>query len=200
MRAALLAAAAATFGCTATRSAEPAASATASVRAAGVDVSAALLTHASHASGVWVSLNNDSGRPLRVDRRQMHLEGTSGAKYTAVISYGAWRAADPAFVTPLASSVMAEPAFEGDRTFVLAPKLSYDPSFRRSPEIELPHRAHGESMLPEGLLRDGGRISGSVYFDGAAADEPSLALVVDLIDADGDPLGQVRLPLQQWVR
>jgi hypothetical protein len=62
---------------------------------------------------------------------------------------------------------------------------------------DLPTRAIRRLGLPEGVLADGGEISGFLYFENATKRERRLTLRADIDGAqDGDRLTKIELPFQ----
>ena len=127
---------------------------------------------------VWVTLHNDTGRSLRVQYDEFRLKGASGAIYIALAPYDVR--------TP-----RSRPVFEvqdgGDfDKFQVAPYLAdfypwlpvwngplpYGPSISSVGwRAGLPTDSMLERALPEGVLENGGSVSGFLYFQKVDARE-----------------------------
>jgi hypothetical protein len=178
------------------RSSQPNLPASATAGAAGVRVSASAVPTAGDSMRVWLSLENHSGRPLRVAYRDLHLQGSSGSRYAAVAPVKSKGPPASSFVSRDENVTIPDPPFEGDSAFVFIPTLAFDPWFHRAADLDWRQGGNTGKALPEGSLRNGGSLSGFVYFDGAAGDARGSTLVMELADADGGAaLGQVRIAL-----
>jgi hypothetical protein len=120
---------------------------------------------------VWVTLHNETGRSLRVQYDEFTLRGASGAIYVALAPYVPGASTSRAVfevqdggdfdkfqVAPyLAPSYPWLPVWNGP--------LSYGPSIHSVAwRAGLPTASMLERALPEGVLENGGSVSGFLYF------------------------------------
>ena len=153
-------------------------------------------------SPVRVTIENRSGRPLRIAYGQFTLGGPSGFRLAALPPYQA-AAADAA-----AGSVGVPPGFVGSGFFVAPGAVRYyrgvlpwNGSFPYDPVYynrwygawpsSLPNEELLRQGLPEGVLQPGGHVSGFLYFK----DQPkgtALRFYASLVDAEtGQSFGTV---------
>ena len=127
---------------------------------------------------VWVTLQNGTGRPFRVQYDEFTLRGTSGASYIALAPY-ALRASrsNPVFEVPnggyfdkfrvaayLAPFYPWLPVWDGP--------LPYGPSIHSVAwRASLPTDSMLDRALPEGVLENGGTASGYLYFQKVGTQE-----------------------------
>jgi len=166
---------------------------------------------------VLVRLTNGSGRSLRVRYGSFSLEGRSGFLYSAL---------PPLTLRGLAVHARPgfRPAAVRERRFVFRARPHgfffapyYAPFFALEVPLwggpfpfdpylyerayagwpgRLPTRDMVERALPEGVLQEGGDISGFVYFPDVARRETDVVFRGDLEDAgSGERFGAARLPL-----
>ena len=167
-------------------------------------------------------IENHSGHPVRVSYRDCTLVGTSGFRYAALppfpLRQAVGRVGDPGTIV-LADYHPAQPVHPArpvkprypHRHFHVAPPyvhvlpglvvwshlwawdMMYASMWARWP-VELPTVDMQEQALPEGVLDDGGVITGFLYFQ-RATNETALRLEVQLVDAETEaPLGTAALP------
>jgi len=156
-------------------------------------------------SPVRVTIENGSGRPLRIAYGEFTLGGPSGFRLAALPPYQA-AAADAA-----AGSVGVPPGFVGSGFFV-APGAArfyrgvlpwhgafpYDPVYYNRWYGAWPSSLPNEELLrqglPEGVLQPGGRVTGFLYFK----DQPKgteLRFYASLVGAEsGQSFGTVAIP------
>jgi hypothetical protein len=163
---------------------------------------------------VRVTLENHSGKALRVSYRDFSLAGASGFHYPAIAPMKA-RGTLSSRESPSTPSLrLARWEHEG---FYLAPQYSYaypgidvwagpfsyeppDYGFARWPE-RLPTPDMLSEALPEGAVQDGGRVAGFVYFRRVTARESAVEFELTLADAsDGKSFGLVAIPFQTTQR
>jgi len=161
---------------------------------------------------VRVTLENHSGKTLRVSYRDFSLAGGSGFNYAAIPpmkARGTLNASKTTSAPP--------PRLVGweHRGFMVAPHYSYlypgieawagpfaydplyyDNFYSRWPE-RLPTQDMLSEALPEGTLQDGGSVSGFVYFQSVTGRESAVRFKMDLVDAtDGQAFGRLAIPFQ----
>jgi len=154
---------------------------------------------------VKVRIVNRSGKPLLLLDERFSLAGRHGHKYRPlpVIPIDA-----PASVGPL------RPIYAADRFFV-APRfhdvypslLPWSEPLPRTAQLyerqyhrwagDLPTREMRRMALPEGVLADGGQISGFLYFENATAHETDFVFTAKLEDGeDGTPVTSIEIPFR----
>lgn len=144
---------------------------------------------------VKVRIKNNSGRPIALLYERFSLVGKKGRQYFPVPLVPIPADAD--------SGRPLRPVYAAEKFFV-APKLRNvyrtlepwpnpfdrnDVLYRRNYAKwgdDLPSRDMLERGMPEGVLGDGGTISGFLYFDGAAAREDRLLFKADVNEGNGD--------------
>jgi len=71
-----------------------------------------------------------------------------------------------------------------------------DAYYESSPE-RLPTPDMLSQALPEGLVQDGGNVTGFLYFPSVTGSEPAVELDMTLSDAsDGEAFGHIAIPFQ----
>jgi hypothetical protein len=165
---------------------------------------------------VRVTIENQSGKTLRVSYRDFSLSGASGFQYAAIPPMKA-RGTLSARETPSSPSLQLA-GWEHER-FSIAPHYSYlypglamwpgpfaydpfyyDGFYGRWPE-RLPTQDMLSEALPEGVVQDGGRVAGFVYFQSVTGRESAVQFDMKLVDAsDGQPFGLVAIPFQTTQR
>jgi hypothetical protein len=161
---------------------------------------------------VRVTLENHSGKTLRVSYRDFSLAGGSGFNYAAIPPMKA-KGTLSARETP--STPRLQMAGWEHRRFFVAPHYSYlypgvapwsgpfaydpfyyDNFYARWPE-KLPTQDMLSEALPEGVVQDGGSVSGFVYFQSVTKRESAVQFDMNLVDAsDGQTFGVVAIPFQ----
>lgn len=153
---------------------------------------------------VHLTIENHSGKALRISYADFTLSGSSGFRYAAIPPLSAQGTVTAVVPVP--------PRFYYDRFFIAEhywhyyPGLSrwtypfpYDPwYFDRYygfwPE-PLPTRDMLAEALPEGAIQDGGRVAGFVYFQSVAKRESRVNFEMNLVDASsGQSFGRVSIP------
>jgi hypothetical protein len=140
---------------------------------------------------VQVTLRNDSGKALRVSYRDFKLSGASGSQYAAIAPAEARGSLDVATRSPYPSSELDPLLMEP-----VAVEPSDDAYYTRSSE-QLPTQDMLSQALPEGLVQDGDRVTGFVYFPSVVGREPAVQFDMTLADAtDDEAFGRVEVPFQ----
>lgn len=173
---------------------------------------------------VKVTLENHSGHPVRIAFKDFTLLGGSGFRYAALPPFslqgtavsateptrqpGAWV---PAAYHPARTVVVVRPRFSADRFWVARPYLGFYPGFQPWPyawdwdrvyydqwygswPTPLPTKDMLEEALPEGVVEDGGRISGFLFFQ-RTSKESQVQLQFQAQDArTGEVLGTGSVP------
>jgi len=176
------------------------------VSADGDDWTAAPADLPERLTPVKVRILNHSGAPVLIAYRQFTLVGAHGHVYRAIPPVPLDQAEG--------SSVTIEPVYAASNFFV-APRLhgvyptlaAWSQPLDRDGDTstdryqlwghDLPTRAIRRMGIPEGVLADGGEISGFLYFENATKRESRLTLHADLDGAqDGDPVTEIDLPFR----
>jgi hypothetical protein len=172
---------------------------------------------------VRLAIENHSGRPLRVAYEDFTLVGSSGFRYRAIAPVPGELPVSEAGGTPLrlvasmpTPSPVAHrpppPPRHSPHRFYVAPHYRYRwphpwvwvRPFRFDPYAyhrygwagRLPTDDMIAEAIPEGVLQDGGRVEGFVYFQGVARREKRVELQVSLVDAEDEkPFGELHVPL-----
>ena len=160
---------------------------------------------------VRVTLENHSGKTLRVSYRDFTVAGGSGFNYAAIPpmkargTLGAREAPSPSvrlagwehrgfYVAPHYSYLY--PGLEPWPGMFGYDPLYYDNFYSRWPE-RLPTQDMLSEALPEGVVQDGGSVSGFVYFQSVTGRESAVQFKMDLVDAsDGQSFGVLAIPFQ----
>jgi len=138
---------------------------------------------------VRVTLRNESGKALRVSYQDFKLSGASGTEYAAITPDEARGSLAVAPQSPYAG-------FELDPMGVMGPQPIDDAYYGSSPE-QLPTPDMISQALPEGLVQDGGNVTGFLYFPSVTGSEPAVELDMTLSDAsDGEAFGHIAIPFQ----
>src|SRR5712691_10351275 len=150
---------------------------------------------------VRVTIENHSGKTLRVSYRDFTLAGASGFHYAAIPPM---KARGTLGMRKAPSSPTLQPARWEHRGFMVAPHYSYlypglepwpgvfaydplwyDTIYSRWPERRPPKDMLSEA-LPEGVVQDGGSVSGFVYFQSVTGRESAVQFEMNLVDgSDG---------------
>jgi hypothetical protein len=161
---------------------------------------------------VRVTIENRSGKTLRVSYRDFSLSGASGFHYAAIPPIKARGRLSSAETPPSPSLRLA--GWEHER-FQIAPHYSYrypglamwpgpfaydpfyyDGFYANWPE-HLPTQDMLSEALPEGVVQDGGSVAGFVYFQSVTGRESAVEFEMTLTDAsDGQAFGHVAIPFQ----
>jgi hypothetical protein len=148
---------------------------------------------------VRVTIENHSGRPVRVSYRDFSLSGASGFHYPAIRpirARGTLSARADTSTVSLPAYADVYPAVDDwPGPVVYAPYQ--DHGFDgRWPE-RLPTQDMLSEALPEGILQDGGKVAGFVYFRSVTGREPKVQFEMTLADAsDGQTFASVAIPFQ----
>jgi hypothetical protein len=161
---------------------------------------------------VRVSLDNHSGKALRVSYRDFSLAGASGSHYAAIPPIEA-HGRISAREAPSSPSLRLAGWEQGG--FYVAPQdsylypglrawsgpFAYEPTDHGGSSASWPERLPTQDMvseaLPEGVVHDGGRVAGFVYFQKVTARESAVEFELTLADAsDGKPFGRVAIPFR----
>jgi hypothetical protein len=155
---------------------------------------------------VKVRIVNHSGAPARIAYQQFTLIGAHGHVYRAIpiVPLNHDSAADGAgTITPIYA---ASKFFVAPRYHDIYPSLAAWPrplarQDGASDELDhrwaqgLPTRAMRRMGLPEGVLADGGEISGFIYFEDATKRENRLTFRADIEDeGEGGQLAEIAIP------
>jgi hypothetical protein len=157
---------------------------------------------------VKVRIRNHSGSPVLIEYRQFTLVGARGHLYRAIPPVplehaegsGAAGTIEPVYA---ASNFFVAPRFHDVYPTLAAWSQPLDREGDASAERyqlwghDLPTRAIRRMGLPEGVLADGGEISGFLYFENATKRESRLTLRADIDGAKGgDRLTKIEIPFQ----
>jgi hypothetical protein len=158
-----------------------------------------------HVTPVRVYIENDSGEPLRVRYSEFALVAPDGQRYAALPPFNVeGDITEPVLVRDY--SPVADPIFTYD-AFSVAPYYStiypdltpyadpffYDPDYYYRygdvldtifVEENLPTATMLQNALPEGVLYDGGQVSGFLYFEKVDPEQPRVTFRADLEKAD----------------
>ncbi|MGB8296488.1 MAG: hypothetical protein WCG85_13760 [Polyangia bacterium] len=157
---------------------------------------------------LWVEIENHSGKALWLRYSSLRLESPSDARVTlhavppfrmkgnAIVPIAAVRPefhAKGFYVAPLLgpSYIGLNDPWEGP---LLEPDLGYHVDHYVDWEERLPTGDMLRRAIPEGVVADGGRVSGFVYFQRMKRGSAALTLQNDLIDATTkQPFGRVEI-------
>jgi len=169
---------------------------------------------------VQVTLENHSGRPIRIAYQDFSLLGGTGFRYAALPPFSLQGTAvssalQPGAVMPAAyhpsRAVPIQPRFQSQRFWVARPYLGFYPGFQSWPyewaldpfyydrwyaswPTPLPTKDMLEEALPEGVVEDGGRIAGFIFFQ-QTGKESQVQLQFQAHDAkSGQVLGTGSVP------
>lgn len=176
-------------------------------------------------SPILISLENHSGRNLRIAYRDFAIVGANGFRYAALTllpgqapSGAAEPGALPDFrfvdyhpARPVTPRPLPPPRFHHHRFFVAPPYRHWYPNVFVWPHVfvydgsaydrsrwpvQLPTNDMLAEGLPEGVLEQGGSLSGFLFFQGVTQAERRVRLEMKLIDAStNDELGTLSVPL-----
>ena len=154
---------------------------------------------------VKVRIVNHSGVPIEILYQQFMLKGTHGRVYQPIplmpVDHQRPDGIKPIHPIYSASSFYVGPAFHD--VYPSLPAWStplprddafYERQYQRW-DKDLPTHAMQRMGLPEGVLADGGEISGFLYFENVTRKESRLTLKADIDDVrQGDELTEIDLP------
>lgn len=171
---------------------------------------------------VRVALENNSGRSLRVSYRDFTLIGSSGFRYRALPPFPLERSPSSGLGRPglvlvdfhpagPAGNRHVAPRYPHRHFYVTRPYVHHFPGLGVWPRLwaweaysaflygnwpaSLPSEDMQDQALPEGVLEDGGRVEGFLYFQQTER-EAGLHFEFKLFDAEtNEPLGKAKLPL-----
>jgi hypothetical protein len=148
---------------------------------------------------VGVTIENHSGKALRVTYRDFSLSGASGFHYAAIRPIRA----RGTLSAPGTTSAASQPTYAD-----VYPAVDDWPG----PVVYAPYQSHGfdaiwperlptQDMLakaiPEGALQEGGKVSGFVYFQSVTGREPAVEFEMTLANAtDGQAFGRIGIPFR----
>jgi hypothetical protein len=154
---------------------------------------------------VLVTIENNSGRPLRVRYQEFNLTGTGGFQQAALPPFriggtvpGPLVPVSGAFGPSFYGAPFYSPFYgPGFRTwggpFAWDPAW-YGPAYAQWP-VQLPTASMLELALPEGVLQGGGRVSGYLYFNRPAREVTGVMYRAELVDArTGEQFGTISIP------
>jgi hypothetical protein len=148
---------------------------------------------------VRVIIDNHSGKTLRVSHRDFSLSGSSGFLYAAKAPIKAHGTLSSPGATSSASrphSAYVYPAVDAWPGGVAYTPFIYDGFDATWPE-QLPTQDMLSQALPEGVLEDGGAVTGFVYFESVTGRESAVEFEMTLVDAmSGQAFGRVAIPFQ----
>jgi hypothetical protein len=177
---------------------------------------------------VRVTIENQSGKTLRVSYRDFSLSGASGFSYAAIPPIKAkgtisMRDGQPSPKLQMADWEQPSPRLQRTgwehRGFFVAPHYSYmypgvdpwvgpfaydpfyyDNFYGRWPE-KLPTQDMLKEALPEGAVQNGGSVAGFVYFQSVTGRESAVKFEMTLVDATtGQSFGLIAIPFQTTQR
>jgi hypothetical protein len=152
-----------------------------------------------------LSIANSSGRSLRLRYDAFALAGPTGFRLTPLPPYQ---------VISQAPSEVINPSFYYDHFFVAPPysrhyfgvppwagPFPYDPlyypNFYGYWPYTLPTREILQQAIPEGVVEDGGRVTGFLYFQRLNRSWTEVSFQAELVDAkSGESFGKISIPLQ----
>lgn len=173
-------------------------------------------------SPLQVTIENQSGHPVRVRSADFALVGSNGFHYSALsplnLQDGSGNGSPRADLPPLPADAYAigvaelayhrpwpprfiNPHFYPGWSFYSpgwypwAYGWPYDPYYHGSP-VSLPTRDMIEQALPEGVVDNGGRVGGFLFFRGVSNREQQVTFEMQINDAtSGEKLGTLAIPL-----
>jgi len=152
---------------------------------------------------VRVTIENHSGKTLRIGHRDFSLSGSSGFHYVAKAPIKAHGTLSGPGLTSAASqphSALVYPPVDAWPAGVAYAPMYYDGFDAKWPE-KLPTQEMLSQALPEGALADGGAIAGFVYFQSVTGRESAVEFEMTLVnEIDGQTFGRVTIPFQSTQR
>jgi hypothetical protein len=153
---------------------------------------------------VRVTIQNHSGKPLRVSYGDISLAGASGFHYAAIppIQASGVLSAREAPASPaLRQAGWENDGFDDPWPEPFSDGPLYDDTFYSNWPERLPTEDMLSEALPEGVVQDGGSVSGFVYFQSVTGREPGVQFEMILADAsDGQTFGRIAIPFQTMRR
>jgi hypothetical protein len=164
-----------------------------------------------HVTPVRVSIENNSGKPLRIRYREFALVGPDGERNAALPLYAIEGDVDRPVLTydldPLTEpeflyyDYYVAPAYQSVYPGITpyAGPFAYDiPYYERYyrywAEVPLPTAEMRRTVLPEGVVNDGGKVEGFLFFEKVDPEERSFTMHADLVNADsGTTFGDVKI-------
>lgn len=157
---------------------------------------------------IQITLQNRSGRAIRVEYHQFVLVGATGIHSPPlppdqIEPIEAVPALSPPGVSDFSHQrfyvAPYQPPFLGRNVIPWSDPFAIDPVYYRQYAALWPFRLPTEAMfrkaLPEGVLQDGGRFSGFLYFQKPGKEISRVRLTAELVDAkSGGTLGMVSIP------
>lgn len=169
---------------------------------------------------VHVRVENHSGRTLRIRHADFALAGDSGFRFAAISPFTPWGQGLEAATAQQEPWRRTAPRFGWQvgpwgywGRYSWGPGWGpgwgpwgpygpggygppwYGPYGPMATAEPLPTRDMLRKALPEGMLEDGGTVSGFLYFPDVRGREQGVSLTADLTDArTGEPVGTVRIP------
>jgi hypothetical protein len=163
---------------------------------------------------VRVTIQNNSGKPVRIRYSDFSLVDSKGRRYSALPPFDVRTENDRPMVAGGYPSI-AKPGFDESGFLVfpfyapLYPGLPvYDDSYYIDPlyyegyygswrSIGTPSDDMLARAIPEGVLAQGGRISGFFYFEHVPKEEPTPRFVAELVNAKSSNIfGTIVIPVQ----
>jgi hypothetical protein len=181
----------------------------ATAEAAGVRVVATPDTSSDPARGypyfqpLHLKIENDSGVPLRLRYADISLVDETGGTMSALPPY---------LLQNVAVRPIAHPTFYAHQFRVAPHYVPYYPTFGAWPsqftyddrfyryqyslwDPYVPTRVMREQAIPEGVIEDGGNISGFVYFKKLDPEMDRVTYTMELVNANTEePFGTIRIP------
>jgi hypothetical protein len=142
---------------------------------------------ATEVTPIWITLQNATGRPLRVQYDEFTLRGASGATYIALAPYilrasrsrPVFKVPDGGYFDKFQVAGYLGPFYPWLR--VWDGPLPYGPSIHSVPWRErLPTADMLDRALPEGVLENGGTASGYLYFQKVRPGEAEMSFLAGL--------------------
>ncbi len=148
---------------------------------------------------VWVTIQNTSGHPVRVQYHEFTLNGQSGKSYTAMAPY-AVQTPGPRVTVSAPNPGYFDDFYVADYLAPYYPWLpvwngpfnDWPPSYAVTWRPHMPTASMIDQALPEGVLQPGGRMSGYLYFPKLPKHENAVVLRADL----HTPAGNQHAPRQ----
>ncbi len=154
---------------------------------------------------VQVTIENNSGAPIRLRYEHFALVAPNGRAYAAIPPFDIRgeetepidRYVDGFYVAPYLNRYY--PGIPIYRGYYPSAFDYYDRYYPRFLEIALPTGDMIQKALPEGVLMPGSRITGFLYFENVDRDVPSVDFTMRLVESvngDGRTFGTVEIPFR----
>ena len=176
------------------------------VSAEGNDWTAAPADLPVHLTPVKVRIVNHSGVPIEILYQQFMFKGTHGRVYRPIPLTPIDHQRPDGVATPIHPIYSASHFYVGPGFHDVYPSIPawstplprddafYERQYQKW-EKDLPTPAMRRLGLPEGVLADGGEISGFLYFDNVTRKESRLTFKADIDEArQGDELTEIDIP------